>query len=89
VDASAVNTVIEAIVRNTPILINRLPALEEYLGSNYPLFYENLSEASALLTPDQLERAHLHLQSMDRSFLKIDHFLEQYLKSEIYQKSLL
>ena len=32
VDASAVNTIIECIVRNTPIIVNRLPATEELLG---------------------------------------------------------
>ena len=37
IDASAVNTVIECIVRNTPLIINRLPAIVEILGEDYPL----------------------------------------------------
>jgi hypothetical protein len=39
VDASTVNTVLECIVRNTPIIINRHPAVVELLGNDYPLFY--------------------------------------------------
>ncbi len=45
-DASAVNTIIECIVRNTPVLVNRLPATEEYLGRDYPFFYNTLIEAA-------------------------------------------
>jgi hypothetical protein len=40
VDAVAVNTVIECIIRRTPVILNRLPATEEYLGKGYPLFYK-------------------------------------------------
>lgn len=50
VDASAVNTVLECIASNTPIIVNRLPALEEVLGSDYSGFYTNLSEVPALIT---------------------------------------
>lgn len=38
--AGGCTTVIECIARNIPIVVNRLPALEEYLGKNYPLFYD-------------------------------------------------
>ncbi len=44
-DASACNTVIECIVRATPLLINRLPAVVEALGPDYPLYYDTLAEA--------------------------------------------
>lgn len=39
VDASAVNTLLECIVRYTPIIINRIPAVVELLGDHYPLYY--------------------------------------------------
>ena len=39
VDASTVNTVIECLVRNTPILINKHPAVVEILGEDYPFYY--------------------------------------------------
>lgn len=40
------NTVIECIVRGTPIVCNRLPALVELLGEEYPLFFSSLEEAA-------------------------------------------
>ena len=30
---------------NTPIVINRLPAVVEYLGADYPFYFNSLEEA--------------------------------------------
>jgi Polysaccharide pyruvyl transferase len=46
IDASAVNTVIECLARGTPLIVNRHPAVEEYLGKEYPLFYSSTSVCS-------------------------------------------
>lgn len=48
-DTSANNCVIEAMVRGTPILINPLPAVIEYLGKDYPFYFNDLEEASKKL----------------------------------------
>jgi hypothetical protein len=45
-DASANTTVIECITRGTPILINKVGGVGEYLGEGYPLYYETLEEAA-------------------------------------------
>lgn len=50
IDAAAVNTIIECIVRATPIVVNRLPAVIDLLGPNYSLLYNDLREVQALLT---------------------------------------
>ena len=50
IDASAVNTVLECVARGTPLIVNRLPALEELLGGTYLGFYDTLEEAAQLLT---------------------------------------
>ena len=72
-DASANTTVIECIVRNTPIIINRLEAVEEYLGKDYPLYFDNLSEVEGMLkNTHRLHLAHMYLQKMDKSSLKIE-----------------
>jgi hypothetical protein len=69
-DVSASNTVVECIARATPVLVNRLPALEEYLGRDYPLFYHDIETAGRhLADPERLEAAHHHLVAMDRSWL--------------------
>lgn len=39
--AAANNIVAECIKHGTPLIVNRLPALEEYLGHDYPLFYDD------------------------------------------------
>lgn len=40
--ASANNSVLEHIVSNTPIVVNRLPSVEEYIGADYPMYYEKI-----------------------------------------------
>jgi endoglucanase len=49
IDAPANSTVIECIMRNTPLLVNRLPGVVEYLGETYPLYYRDIAEADAKL----------------------------------------
>jgi glycosyltransferase involved in cell wall biosynthesis len=55
-DAPANTTVVECIVRNTPILINRLPGVVEYLGEDYPFYYSSMEEAEAKLQQPALIR---------------------------------
>jgi polysaccharide pyruvyl transferase WcaK-like protein len=75
VDASAVNTLIECIMRCTPIIVNPLPAVMELLGSNYPLYYKNYYEVSRIL--DDTERIHqgfLYIRDLDKSKFDINSF---------------
>jgi glycosyltransferase involved in cell wall biosynthesis len=65
IDAPANTTVIECIMRNTPILINSLPGVVEYLGEAYPLYYRDIPEADALLCdPRALVRAQDYLRTL-------------------------
>ena len=79
-DASAVNTLIECIVRNTPIIVNKLPAIVEYLGNDYPLYYNNIDEVPALLKHNifnnKIKNAHNYLKTMNKNFLHIDNFIK-------------
>ena len=84
-DASAVNTLIECIVRNTPIIINKLPAVVEYLGDNYPLYYNNLEDVPRLLQTglfktNHIKKAHEYLKRMNKDFLKIETFINSLKK---------
>lgn len=75
-DASAVNTILECISRNTPIVVNRLPAVEEYLGPLYPLYYTNLDDVPRLLKNKKLiVKANTYLKNMNKDFLKIENFI--------------
>jgi len=74
-DCAACNTVVECIVRHTPVLVNRLPALEEYLGPAYPFFYSDLSEASAMSADLSLvKRAHEYLVALPKERFAPEYF---------------
>jgi hypothetical protein len=85
--SSANNTVIECIARETPVVVNKLPALEEYLGHDYPLFYNTLEEASQVASDtDRVRLAHRCLkQRVD--IVRPERFLESIESSEIYRKT--
>jgi polysaccharide pyruvyl transferase WcaK-like protein len=78
VDCSAVNTLLECIVRNTPILVNPLPAIIEYLGKGYPLYYENSEQVKNMLNIDLIKKAYKYLKDMDKSCLHVDYFLKSF-----------
>ncbi len=64
-DAAANNTVLECIIRKTPLIINRLPATVYYLGENYPLFFENIDEVPSLITIENIKKSHNYLKNIN------------------------
>jgi hypothetical protein len=76
-DASANNTVLECIVRNTPILINKLPAVVEYLGEDYPLYFNNLNEINNLLSDKNIAKAYEYLNQMDKKKFDLNYFTSE------------
>lgn len=80
-DSSANNAVIECVARNTPLLVNRLPAVEEYLGKDYPLYINDLDHAASLLYDiDKLYEAHLYLKNMDKRWISGTYFANDLMK---------
>ena len=88
-DASAVNTVIECIVRNTPLIVNKHPAIVELLGEKYPLYYTNKShnyyeinkEIESLLTFQNgihIINAYKYLQKLNKNPFTINFFITQF-----------
>lgn len=53
-DAPANTTIVECIASMTPVLVNRVGGVEEYLGRGYPLYYSTLEEAAAKLADHDL-----------------------------------
>ncbi len=81
VDASAVNTIIECILRNTPIIVNKIEPVVELLGPHYPLYYNTFFEASTLLnTTSKLHDAYIYLTNMDKTKFTITYFTQQFTK---------
>lgn len=74
--AEAVNTVLDCIVRNTPLIVSYLPAVVDYLGPGYPGYFSEYQEAEKKLgTPSVLRYCHEYLKRMDKSFLTSEYFL--------------
>jgi polysaccharide pyruvyl transferase WcaK-like protein len=80
IDASAINTLIECIVRNTPIVINKIAPVVEMLGDKYPLYFIENSEVKNLLTIKNIELAYNYLQKMDKTIFRIETFKKEFNK---------
>jgi hypothetical protein len=76
-DATANNAVLECICRNTPLIVNKAPGVVDYLGENYPFYFNNLEEVPQLITPEKIWTAHTYLKNMNKSDLHIDHFVKE------------
>jgi len=78
VDCSAVNTLLECIVRNTPILVNKHPSVVELLGENYPLYLDDISkDEKIVLTLDQIRNTYIYLICLDKKKLNINNFISK------------
>jgi len=86
-DSSCNNAVIECILRHTPILVNPLPAVVEYLGHEYPLYFESLEEATFKLSqPELIKQAHEYLRDNTHlsQRLSAQAFVQSIVQSDVY-----
>lgn len=81
VDAVANNTILECIERCTPILVNRNPSIEEYLGVDYPLYFNDDSDINSLTSDENIIKAHNYLSNIKKD-LDMGRQIE---KSSIYK----
>jgi hypothetical protein len=84
-NSSANNSVLEIIQTNTPAFITRIPSTEEYLGKNYPMFYNDISEVNSILNNRKLFNnkyieTYNYLKNMDKSDLTYERFYSDLLK---------
>ena len=86
-DAPANTTVVECISRNTPIIINRLEGIVEYLGEDYPLYYDSLEEASEIIKDlDLIYAAHIYLKKWTlKPQLTEENFIQSFHNSSTYK----
>lgn len=82
IDVAACNVVIEAIIRNTPIMINKIPELQYLLGDNYPLYYNDSNllnnTIDDILTESNILKAHKYLTTLDKKKYTIGYFMNQF-----------
>ena len=88
VDSSAVNTIIECIVRNTPIIVNDHPAVVELLGPNYPLYFKNNYQnyfemnqqvVELLSNTNNIKKAYQYLIGLNKSRFNVTNFTNQFV----------
>jgi tetratricopeptide (TPR) repeat protein len=87
-DSNANNLVIECIARGTPLLINPLPAVVEYLGQDYPMYFNSLDEAAEIsLNVSLIFDTHIYLQRCQTAKeLSADYFLSSFKESKVYKE---
>jgi hypothetical protein len=83
---NANNAVLEHIMSHTPLIVNKLPAVVEYIGEDYPMFYENIEHDpdKYLLSKSFLSEVSSYLK--ERSALdmfKIENFIDFFKNLEI------
>jgi hypothetical protein len=49
IDANANNSIVECIVRNLPFFVNKLPAVTEYLGNDYPMYFTSIEYLESII----------------------------------------
>ena len=78
VDGVANNTILECIIFNTPIIIRRTASAEEYLGKEYPLFFESTEDIFLLyeepILLNLIQESHKYLQNMDKTHVCMEIF---------------
>jgi hypothetical protein len=86
-DASANNAIIECIARNTPILVNPIEPVIEYLGPEYPFYFNSLEEAGKKAGDmDLIKLTHEYLVDFDgKRKLHAEYFRESLINSHIYK----
>lgn len=77
IDCAASNTIMECIATATPIILNRLPSIEEYLGPEYPFYFDNLTTDNEQfnISMNQIAECHSYLLNMESSRYDINSFL--------------
>ncbi len=86
-DANANNIVIECIARATPLLVNPLPAIVEYLGKDYPMYFMNLEEAAKKAVDTTLIfETYKYLKNVEiRHKITGEYFVKSFEESEVYK----
>ena len=87
IEASACNTLIECIVRNTPILVRPQPSIIERLGLNYPMYWNKYSDIEKLLTIDNIKKTHEYLEKLDKTCYTFNNWIDSIINSEIFNKA--
>jgi hypothetical protein len=85
INASANNAILEMISTTTPFFINKIEPVVEYLGEEYPLYFEEIQDIEYIINNRKLliekyKQTHEYLINIDKSDLSTEHFNSELLK---------
>ena len=71
------NTFLEAIISNTPIILNKHQEYIDLIGYDYPLFFIDINEINNLISNEEnIINAHNYLKNIDKTKFTIEYFIE-------------
>ena len=80
-DNSDLCIVIDCIVRNTILIVNKTGVIEEFLGCKYPGYYTSLKHAGQILSNfDKLKEIHDYMNDLDKKRFDARTFLDEFNK---------
>jgi len=85
IDASANNAVLELASAEIPFFIKKLQAIVEYLGYNYPMYFDDITEVEDVLSSsvdyleEIIERTTMYLSKLDKTFITHQRFTKDLL----------
>lgn len=81
-DGNANNAVLDAIATSTPVIINRHPSAVEYLGPDYPLYFDEVIEIQQIIEDwSRVEHAARYLKAMDKTRFLMHAFVSSFHKN--------
>lgn len=89
-NANANNSVLECLVRNIPFFVSKKKEIIEYLGEEYPMYFESVNELENILNGNSLNNLYKttydYLKKIDKTDITLDNFndkLKLFLKFNI------
>ena len=77
-DSSANNLIVECIMSQTPILVNKNPAIIEYLGDEYPFYFNDIEDANKKLKDEELIIKTFNYLKSRQNLISINSFKEKW-----------
>lgn len=87
-DVAACNSIIDCIIRNTPVLTRRNKANVEYLGDKYPFYFRDIDEATQKIHDIKLVlETTKYLENLPiKQKMNLDYFLKTMTESHTYKQ---
>lgn len=85
-NSSANNTILECITYNIPIILNKHYAIMEYLGTMYPLYFDDIEQVNNFLSGDiemilkKMNECKIYLENLDKTRFQIKYFTKNIKK---------